>query len=385
MKKLYILVLLCMILPFVVTGCLSKNGSSQDAGKTGTTPAIVEITQLKEQEIIDKIESTGRIKAKYITDLVARVDGFLQKRYFDEGSIVKKGDLLFLIEPDKYQIEVNEARAAINKTKASLNEAEKSLKRASELVEKEYISKSEYDKALAVRDNTKASLEVNEATLSRAKLNLEYTKIYSPINGKIGQINITEGNFVSPSSGTLAKIVSTDPIFVDFNIKSADYLMLKRNSTGENHNLSDMNVKIRLPDGKLYNQEGKINFFNNEINETSGTIKVRAEFKNPEGFLVPGDYVSVISSLNKPRTVDLIPQEAVLENSDGKYVYVLNEDNTVKTKSVKVEGQYAGYWIISEGLTAQDKVVSNGLQKLKPGMKVKIAFDGQKTVKGNKK
>lgn len=385
MKKLYIIIILFIILLIAIIWKFPREDSSSIKNTEKKSPTIVEITRLKEQNIIDKIESTGRIKAKYITDLVARVDGFLQKRYFEEGAMVKKGDLLFLIEPDQYQIQVNEAIAAINQTKALLNEAENNLLRASELVKREFISKSEYDKVLAERDSTKASLEFDETKLSRAKLNLEYTKIYSPINGKIGQINITEGNFVSQASGTIAKIVSIDPIFVDFNVKSSDYLSLKRGSANANLDLSDINVKIKLPDGKFYNQEGIIKFFDNEIDEESGTIKARAEFKNPQGLLVPGDYVNVVSSLNKPRKVVLILQEAVLENSDGKYVYVLDETNTVKTRPIKVDGQYTEHWILTEGLTKEDKVVSSGHQKLKQGTKVQVTTDKQKMGKGNKK
>ena len=248
----------------------------------------------------------------------------MQKRFFQEGSKVKKGDLLFQIEPYTYAARVNEASANLRNAQAAYTDSSKNLNRAAQLVKDDYISKADYDNKLAIRDKDRAAVDSNRAALTQAQINLGYTKIHSPINGKIGKILITEGNYVTPASGTLATIVSLDPIFVDFSLKSRNYLTLKKESKTED--LSDISVSITLADDTVYSQKGKIKFIDNTIDLTSGSVGVRAAFDNKDSLLVPGDYVSVKIILDTPKTVKMVPQEAVLESADGKYVYVIDKN-----------------------------------------------------------
>lgn len=324
-------------------------------------PPVIETGIVIEREITDKIQATGRVEAVDEVNIIPRIDGFLKYVYFKEGSYVKKGDLLFLIEPDKYQIATQQTKAAIIETKAALNEAEKMLTRMTELVEKDYASKAQFDEALAARDRAKALLDVKQANYDQAKLNLSYTKIYAPMSGKIGKLQIDEGNYITPASGPLAKIVKLSPIYVNYKLSSEDYLALST-KTGS--------VEIELPDKSTYPEKGKIVFFDNEINATTGTIEARAEFQNTDHVLLPGQFANVVMNIGEPQKAILVAQEAVLVNPQGKYLYTFQEDSTVKIRPIVTDKQHEGFWVVKQGLKAGEKVVVQGTQKLRPDIKV---------------
>ncbi len=334
-----------------------------------SAPKDVQTMKPAVQEIYSQSESAGRIEAKYSVDVVARINGWLQKRFFDEGAKIKKGQTLFLIEPDQYQIAVNNAAANVRQSQASYTNAEKELTRAKELVKQDYVSKSYYDEALATRDRTRAALDAAKAQLADAKLNLSYTKVTSPIDGKIGKIIITEGNLVNTQSGPLARIVSVSPIYVYFNLKSAEFLKFRKIDSSAD--FSNMNVQIQLADGSIYPEIGKIEFVDNEVNETTGTISLRATFENADELLVPGDFVKVIVKSAKPRTVMLIPQSAALNDAQGYYVWGIDSENKAVRKDIKVSEEINKNWVVDEGLTPDDIIVAKGIQSIRmPGQKV---------------
>lgn len=360
--------------------------NGQIAVKMRGRPTAVELGVVKEGSIKDKVESAGRIEAVYSVNVVARVQGWLQKRYFKEGAMVDKGALLFLIEPNQYEIAVSESRAAVRQSQATLINAEKELLRAEELVKNDFVSKSYYDQALATRDQNRAVLDANKASLSRAQLNLSYTRITSPIKGRIGKIFITEGNLVDPQTGTLATIVSVDPIYANFTLKSEDFLKFKKLDVQTKDVLKDMDVTLRLPDGSVYDKKGHIAFVDNKVDPSAGTIALRGEFENPEGLLVPGDYVNVVVQAKEGRKVTLVPQIAVSDSTNGYFVYILNRkdpklqdsikagsaDGSVEMRYIKVNGQIDGNWIVTDGLKVGEEVVTKGLQNLKPGGAVRV-------------
>lgn len=333
-------------------------------------PKSVQVANPVQKDIYISTESAGRVEAKYTVDVVARINGWLQKRYFSEGAVVKAGQTLFLIEPNEYEIAVRNAQATVKQTEAAYVNAEKELKRAVELVKNDFVSKSYYDQALASRDGNKAAYEAARAALSNAKLNLSYTKVVSPIDGKIGKIMITEGNLVNTQTGPLARIVSTDPIFVTFNLKSADYLKFKKSDS--NTNLDNMNVIVKMADGSKYPQTGKIEFIDNEVDISSGTIALRATFDNKEGLLVPGDYVQVVATTVNPKTVMLIPQSAAMDEDGGYYVWVVKDDNTIEKRTIHVSDDVDNNWVVESGLDYNDKVVVKGIQR--------VFAEGQKIV-----
>ena len=360
MKKLLILSML--LLAISISGC----GKKQNA----MPQAIVETKEIKIEQIIEEIESTGRINAEYDVNVVARIDGYLEKRFFAEGSVVKKGDLLFQIEPYTYAAKVNEASANLRNAQASLKDSSKNLARAEQLVKDDYISKADYDGTLALRDRDRANVDSARAALTQAQINYGYTKIHSPISGKIGKIYITEGNYVTPSSGTLATIVSLEPIMVDFSLKSKQYLALKKSSQADD--LSDISIEIKLADDSIYPYKGKIKFIDNTINETSGTVEVRSEFSNEKNLLVPGDFVAVKAYLDTPKDVMLVPQEAVIQTENGKYLYVIDDKKIAHRRDIVAEEEYKNNWIVTDGITEGEKVALTGLQYMIDGAKVTL-------------
>lgn len=372
-KKIVIPVL--VVLALIAFQQVKAVFESQMIAKMRMAPVEVSIGTVTEDDISTTTKSSGRVVACKIVNVVSRVNGWLQTKYFQEGSIVKKGQLLYKIEPNEYQNAVNQASAAVRESQAQLINYEKSLRRAKELVKQDFVSKSYYDDALAKRDSTKAMLDVNRANLAQARLNLSYTNIYSPIDGKVGDIFISEGNLVNTSSGTLVRILSIDPIYVSFTMKSEDYLSYIKSYTGKNENVDKLSFiipQIIMSDGTTYDEKGEIDFVDNEVDINSGTISLRATFSNKKRLLVPGDFVTVKTTSKYKQHVALLPQDAVIETSKGSFVYVVDEDNKAQLKQFQKAGQYNGNWIVIDGLKAGDKFISTNLQKLKPGSKVKI-------------
>ena len=366
-KLIGIIVIAIIVVPIVfnkVAGFISERIAAQMQKK----PTEVEIGYAVEGDYYPKTESVGRVEAKYSVDVVARINGWLQKRYFKEGAFVKKGQTLFLIQPNEYQIAVQQAEAAGRQSEAALINAEKELVRAKELVKNDFVSKSYYDNALATRDQNRATLDVNKANLAAAELNLSYTKIISPVDGRVGKILITEGNLVNSQSGTLARIVSTSPIYVYFTIKSEDYIAYRRfRMENKDKKKSGMDVQIRLSDGTLYKEQGKMEFMNNEVDQTAGTISLRATFMNKDNLLVPGDFVNVMATAKEPVKVILVPQIAVSDSTEGTYVWLVDENKQVHQQFIKIDKQEGDNWIVTEGLNPGDIVVESGFQKLREG------------------
>ena len=314
-------------------------------------------------------DSAGRVEAKYSVDIVARINGWLQKSYFEEGDKVKKGQPLFLIEPDQYQNLVNTAAANVRQAQAAVTNAEKELVRAQELVKSDYVSKSYYDQALATRDSSRAALDAAKAQLADAKLNLSYTKIVSPVDGKIGKIIITEGNLVNTATGPIARVVSTSPIYILFNLKSSEFLKLKKNDTSDD--FANMEVKLQLADGTNFDEVGKIEYVGNEVNPTTGTIDLRATFENANELLVPGDFVSVLVKSTVPRETLAVPQSAALNDAQGYYVWTIEDGNKAVRKNIKVSQEVDKNWVVEEGLEATDNIVAKGVQSIRmPGQVV---------------
>lgn len=372
-KKIVIPVL--VVLALIAFQQVKAVFESQMIAKMRMAPVEVSIGTVTEDDISTTTKSSGRVVACKIVNVVSRVNGWLQTKYFQEGSIVKKGQLLYKIEPNEYQNAVNQASAAVRESQAQLMNYEKSLRRAKELVKQDFVSKSYYDDALAKRDSTKAMLDVNRANLAQARLNLSYTNIYSPIDGKVGDIFISEGNLVNTSSGTLVRILSIDPIYVSFTMKSEDYLSYIKSYTGKNENVDKLSFiipQIVMSDGTTYDEKGEIDFVDNEVDINSGTISLRATFSNKKRLLVPGDFVTVKTTSKYKQHVALLPQDAVIETSKGSFVYIVDEDNKAQLKQFQKAGQYNGNWIVIDGLKAGDKFIATNLQKLKPGSKVKI-------------
>lgn len=334
--------------------------------KKSSTPSVT-LGEVQEADVLKQIEAPGRIVSKYRVDVLARIDGYLTKSYFKEGDFVKKGQTLFQIEPQEWLYNVQKAQANVKNTKAQLIYAEKQLKRGAILVKKDYIAKAEYDQLTSSRDALRGQLAMYQAELRDAQRNYSYTRVKAPVDGQIGMITVTVGNYVNESAGALTTIFSTNPIYVTFPIDSKEYIKLTEIDS------TDMNRKVDLifPTGEKYNFDGIQDFHDNNVDESTGTITMRATFPNPKGRLINGEYVKVCVYSKNTQRVPIVPQTAVMENPQGKYVYTL-KGNIPEITMIKTAGQYKNNWIIESGLKKGDKIVTGGLQKVIPDVPVKI-------------
>ncbi|MBQ6515794.1 efflux RND transporter periplasmic adaptor subunit [bacterium] len=327
-------------------------------------PKTVEVANPISKEIYPTYDTTGRIEAQKSVDIVARVDGWLQERYFQEGDRVKKGQRLFLIEPDEYRLAARTARARVNENSAVYHNSEIDLQRATQLLKEDLVSREYYDNALTERNKNKAALDGAISDMNKANLNLSYTNITSPMDGRIGKTIVSEGNYVTPSTGVLAQIYTTNPMKVIFPLKSGDFIELKKYYIENPKDNTTVSVLLKLADGSTYEKEGKIEFVDNKVDENTGTVTMRAVFENPDELLVPGDYVNITIRVNHPHKVMLIPQSATKTDvGTGYYVWTIKDGKAVK-KDVVVKNNYENHWIVESGLDYDDVVVMKGIQDI---------------------
>ena len=358
-KKFAILILLVIIVPIIynktsgyIAGMIQK--------KMMMMPKEVEVDTPHIEEVNVSAEATGRVEAKYSVDLVARVPGFLIKKYFTEGDFVKKGQILFQIDPREYQLEVNNSQANVNQYSALLKNAQQELNRANALVKEDLISRSDVDSSLASRNQYRALLDAAKQQLELAKVNLSYTSIKSPIDGRIGKVNITEGNYVTATSGGLVNISSVNPVYVTFSLKSSDFVKLLRASK----DLSDVDVKVQFTGGSWYDKIGRINFVDNKIDIDSGSVTLRATFDNSKMWLIPGDYMKV--ELVAPQVVKYmtVPQSCTKGDAmSGYYVWAVKDNKAVR-KNIKVSDDINNNWVVDSGLDMNDVIVVSGIQNI---------------------
>lgn len=369
MKKKIIIVVIIVILAICIRYVLSFAGAyfKVKAMKNRPAPDVV-IETIKEDSVIQSFEAPGRVVSKYQVSIMARISGYLQKSYFKEGDYVKAGDTLFLIEPVEYQNASSVAGANIKNIEAQLAYANKQLVRAEELVKQDYIAKSRYDEILANRDALQAQLNAAQSNYEDTNRNLNYTKVKAPVDGRIGIIDVTVGNYVTPSSGSLTTINSTNPIYVTFPLPSDDYAAISSIDSGN----AKRRVELYFQNGIKYDSEGVQDFLDNKVDQSTGTVTMRATFKNPENKLLHGEFVNVKLFANHAIKVPTVPVVAVQENQEGKYVYVLDEKGLPELRYIKVQGQSGENWIVREGLKSGDKVIVEGILKVTPGSPVHI-------------
>lgn len=370
MKKKILLILIIAIAAVALRFLWSSVGSlMKQKARTTIVPPNVVVEDIKEENVIRNFEAPGRVVSKYQVSIMARISGYLQKSFFKEGDYVKAGETLFLIEPAEYQNASNVAGANIQNIKAQLDYANKQLARAEELVKQDYIAKSKYDEILASRNALQAQLKAAQSTYNDTNRNLSYTTVKAPVDGRIGIIDVTVGNYVSPSSGSLTTINSTNPIYVTFPLSSDDYTDI---STIDNKANEKRRVELFFQNGEKYNLEGVQDFLDNKVDQSTGTVTMRATFQNPDNKLLHGEFVNVKVYANNPVKVPVVPVVAVQENQEGKYVYKLDEKNLPVLTYIKVQGQSGENWIVKNGLKKGDRVIVEGILKVTPGNPVNI-------------
>lgn len=342
------------------------------AAQTRPPPPAVTVTPVVVKDVSPSWEFIGRVEAVQTVEVHARVQGFLQEVTFREGQDVKTGQLLFVIEPAPYEVAWQAAQAQLAKAKATLTEAEQNLARNQQLRQRGVAAEATYEQALAQRDSAAADVQAAEANLRTAGINLSYTRVESPIDGRIGRAAITKGNLVGPTTGALATIVQLDPIRVVFSVDDRAVTEVKEKAS--NVSQAELNSRfvpqIRLATGDMYEPEGKVDFIDNQVDPNTGTVAVRAVFPNPRRLLLPGQFVTVVIHPEQTERHPVVPVAAVQEDKQGKYVLVLGPDNRVEQRRIVADRQVNQEWVVEQGLREGESVIVEGLQKVRPGMVV---------------
>lgn len=351
-------------------------------------PPIVETAAVKLSSVATQAEFVGSVVAAQQVALMARVEGFLDEVNFAEGSFVQADSTAFVIEKDTYQAAVEGAQAQLESAnaaeanaEANLTLQEVNLTRQRDLLKTNAVSQSVVDQAQAQRDSAaaqvdqaKAQITLAQSQLQTAQLNLSYTDVKSPIAGRIGKANITEGNLVSPSSGPLATVVQTDPIRVVFSISDREYLEVVKTLHPDNAGIAAdaaaYQPRLKLPDGTDYDQPGKIAFLDNTIDPATGTIAVYAEFANPQLKLVPGQFVEVTVQAGETVQLPVVPASAILQDQQGPYVFGLGDGNHAEIRRVTLGQRVGTDWAVTAGLAQGEIVIVSGIQKVQAGIVV---------------
>lgn len=311
-------------------------------------------------------EYVGRVEPIQTVSLLPQISGIIEEVHFKEGSMVKAGDLLFTIDSKEYKTTVALRKAELAKAEATLDRASKYLKRL-KAADARSVSATDLDQAESDVLQNQAAVEQAKASLQLAQINLGYTRITAPISGKAGKVNFTRGNYVTPSSGTLTSIVQMDPVRVTFSLPDRDYLD-QFDAFRSAENVYD--ATIRLPNGDAYPEKGTRDFEDNVMDAKTGTITVALRFKNDRGALVPGSMVRVSVKPVTSRTVPVIPQEAILADSAGDFVYVVDGENVAHKRPVRLGAAFGRVSEVASGLEPGERIILLGLQSVRPEMKV---------------
>ena len=330
------------------------------------------LTQLPEsRDISPKKSYIGHVEAIKSVNLKPQITGYVEKVLFQEGSFVNEGDILFIIEQKRYLATVELRQAELNSAKASLVRAERDYKRQKSLSKQSYASLATLDTSESNYLQAKAAVAQAEANLDLAKIDLDYTEIKAPISGFIGKAQVTEGNYVNSTLQDLARIVQVDPIRVAFSVSDKDYLNMRQTyKNGEDS--SPIKTELVLPNGTVLVNHLKSRFTDNEINSDTATIAIYAEYSNDKGLLIPGNYVDIRVGKKDSQMALLIPQAAIAQDENGNFVMAVNNDNIVEEKRVVLGDTLEDKQIVHDGLNADDRIIIQGLQKVKNGQKVRV-------------
>ncbi|HVJ41791.1 MAG TPA: efflux RND transporter periplasmic adaptor subunit [Dongiaceae bacterium] len=355
---------------------LSACGKPEAAQSQAAALPEVGIMTVKPQRISLTTELPGRVSAFLVSEVRPQVGGIIQKRLFEEGSDVKAGQVLYQIDPATYRATYDNAAAALAKAKATVLSARSKAQRYKELVAINAVSKQDYDDAVATQLSAEADIAADQASLESARINLDYTKVTAPISGRIGKSAVTPGALVTASqSDVLAKIQQLDQIYVDVTQSSAEVLRLKRDLASGKLVAAGANqakVTLMLEDGSHYDQSGVLQFADITVDETTGSITLRAVFPNPKFDLLPGMYVRAVLEEGVNDQALLVPQRGVSRDIKGNpTALVIGADDKVEQRVLKTERTVGDQWLISAGLKPGDRLVLDGLQKIHPGSQVK--------------
>lgn len=358
----------CSAVPLLLSGC-----TKQQVQTPSVKPPDVIVARPIIRTVTDYEDFTGRTEAYRSIEVRALVSGYLNKVNFVEGAEVKKGDVLFEIDPRLFEAQLQRAKAVLNQAKAHLRRLDQDLTRATSLLPRNAISREEYDKIAGDRSEAAAAVSVAEASLEAAKLNLAYTKVIAPISGRISRRLLDPGNLIKADETILTSIVTDNPIYAYFDIDERTLLRLRR-MVRQTQSIfvrkQDVPVMLGLSDEEGFPHVGKIDFSDNRLDPMTGTLRVRGIFDNPQQLLSPGLFVRIRLPIGLPHEALLIAEQALGTDQGQKFVYVVNEQNEVEYRRVQVGSAFDGMRVIVEGLSKDERIIISGLQRARAGLVV---------------
>lgn len=363
-----------LLLSFIFLTLIGCHKPQDQLGMPPNTALPVTVLEVNPTTVAITGEAVGQTEGAKEVEVRPRIGGILLKRKYNEGSAIKAGQSLFLIDPEPYKIALSQAKAQLDQSIARAEQAEREKKRLEGLIDSQSISQRDFDNATSDEAFSIAAVSQARANLKQAELNLSYTNVTAPVDGISGRFQFSEGALVSANTSLLTTLVQINPIWVRFSFSDNELKalggLLNEKNVGE--------VSLVLPDGSEYSKKGKINFAASQIDPTLGTQQLRATFENNEKQILPGQFVRVRVTSGKKDGVFLVPQLAVLNSDQGRFVFVVNEKNQANPRPV-VTGEWKGQdWVILNGLKSGDKVIVNNLIKARPGMPVTIMPTPQK-------
>jgi membrane fusion protein (multidrug efflux system) len=334
-------------------------------------PPAVTVTSIRVSDVAPVYSFVGRVKAIQTVQLLARVTAFLEKIDFQQGGNVQQGQVLFELQRPPFEAAVQAAQAQLAKAQAAYVQAQPAFERSARLNQQGFEAQANLDQARATRDSAAADVEAAKANLATAALNLSYCTIVAPVSGRIGATTYTVGNLVSPTSQPLATINQLDPIRVAFSVADRELVGVQQRSNASAEQIAtSLTVSLKLANGTQYDQQGKIAFLDNQVDPATGTITVWADFANPNRLLLPGGFVTVELRSARPQERPLLPVAAVQTDEKGNYVLLVTPDNKVQQQRVQLGSQIAQDFIVNQGLSADQRVIVGGVQKVQPGQVV---------------
>ena len=353
-------------------------GASYGCKKTVTELSVIAIEPAQQEDVEIYGEYVGRVRAQQFVEVRARVEGYLEKMLFEEGTYVKKNQVLFIINPDQYRAKVDKARAQLKKDEAQAQKAERDLERIKPLYEQNAASRLDLDNAVAAYETAKAAVAMSRADLAQAELELGYTTVRSPLSGHISERNVDLGTLVGPGAKSLlATIVKSDTVLIDFSMTALDYLKSKERNValGQQDKTRSWQpyVTITLADNTVYLHKGMVDFAEPQVDPETGTFSVRAEMPNPERAILPGQFTKVKVLLDIREDATVVPQKSVIIEKGGSYIYIMRADSTVEKRFVELGPEFQNNIVVERGLNPGENVVVEGYHKLSPGIKVKVA------------
>ena len=370
-----------VLVGFVIAGAIAIGVTAASRAQPAASgPPAVGIVEATKRPITETSEFLGRIEATNRVNVVARVTAFLEKRLFNEGDEIKKGDELYHLERGPFEADLASKKAQVAQLQATLDNAKLTTERARILLSGPAGQQSTYDAALANQRSLEAQVQAAQAQVQSSQINLDYTEIRSPIDGKIGRTAVTEGNVVNPGSGVLTTIVSQDPMYVTFPVSVRQRLELRERYVTRG-GFNAVVIKVRLPDGRLYDHSGKLDFINNTIAQSTDTVTVRGVIPNPTLHdpsttggpvreLTDDEFVTVSLEGVQPVEVLAIPRAAVLSDQQGDYVFTVGADNKAEQRRIQLGQSTPTIAAVINGLALGDKVIVEGLQRVRPGQPV---------------